>query len=52
MIIAKLMPETGYVALDYFRTDQYMCFLVPLAIMPTIAALYLNWVAIEFYKGS
>jgi hypothetical protein len=50
MVVAKFMPETGYPLLDFFRHDEYYCYVVPLTILPSLIALYLNWVSIEFYK--
>ena len=50
MIIAKFMPEIGIAFIDYFRTDSYYCYLVPLTFCPTFALFYFNWVALELYK--
>jgi hypothetical protein len=49
IVVAKFMPETGYAVLDFFRTDQYYCYLIPLTIVPTSIALFVNWVSIQFY---
>ena len=50
MVLSKLLPRTGISVLDAVRDDEYYCFLVPLTIVPTLVAIYLNWVGMMFFK--
>ncbi len=52
IVVAKLLPPTGWAWLDAVRADQYFCFLVPLTLAPTTVLGYLNWVAMEFYQAN
>ena len=49
MVLSKLFPRTGIEILDAVREDRYYCFLIPLTIVPTMIAVYLNWVGMMFF---
>ena len=49
ILVAKLMPDTGYKILDWVKSDRYFCYLIPLAILPTYAIIYLNWLSITHF---
>jgi hypothetical protein len=49
IILSKLLPETGIYALDAIKHDEYFCFLIPLAVVPTYIVIYLNWVAMTHF---
>ena len=50
MVLSKLFPRTGIEILDAVREDRYYCFLIPLTIVPTMIAVYLNWVGMMFFR--
>eukprot|EP00611_Tribonema_gayanum_P028407 TRINITY_DN7299_c0_g1_i2.p1 TRINITY_DN7299_c0_g1~~TRINITY_DN7299_c0_g1_i2.p1 ORF type:complete len:135 (+),score=9.95 TRINITY_DN7299_c0_g1_i2:143-547(+) len=50
MVVSKLLPLTGNLFLDSVSHDHYYCFLVPLSILPTILAVYCNWVTLKFFR--
>ena len=44
MAASKLLPPTGNSLIDWMRTDDYYCFLVPLSLVPvSLFANYLRW---------
>lgn len=48
--VSKLLPDTGYFLLDFFKYDYYFCFLIPLSIIPTYMVIYLNWLAMRHFE--
>lgn len=48
-LLSKLLPRTGNVFLDAVKDDQYYCYFVPLAILPTYLVLYLNWLSLTYF---
>ena len=52
MVLSKLFPRTGIEILDAVREDRYYCFLIPLTIVPTMIAVYLNWVCLLYTSPS
>ena len=48
--VSKLLPDTGYFILDFFKYDYYFCYLFPLSIIPTYAVIYLNWLAMRHFE--
>ena len=52
MVVSKLLPETGNAILDAVRSDHYYCLLLPLCAPTTIIAIYLNWVALKFFRAN
>lgn len=50
ILISKLMPYTGIVALDFVKDDEYFCYLLPLLILPTFSVVYLNWLAMNHFQ--
>lgn len=49
-LVSKLLPDTGYFILDFFKHDFYFCYLIPLSIIPTYAVIYLNWLAMRHFE--
>ena len=52
IVISKLLPPTGISLLDSIRDDRYYCLLIPLSVLPTIAAVYSSWVSLKFFRTS
>jgi len=48
--ISKLTPYTGYLILDAMKDDYYVCYLLPLMILPTIVVVYLEWLSMTFFQ--
>ncbi len=48
--LSKLLPDTGYEFIDFFKYDYYFCYLFPLAIIPTYMVVYLNWLAMRHFE--
>ena len=51
-VISKLVPYSGITILDNFKDDCYYCFAIPLALLPTLLILYLNWLSIKLYESN
>ena len=51
-IVSKFMPHSGNECLDAIKDDYYYCYLIPLAILPTYVAVYLNWVCMKLYESN
>ena len=52
IVLAKLLPETGFPVLDFFRNDEYFCLLFALLPLPTLATVYLNWLSERLFECS
>ncbi|CAM9122019.1 unnamed protein product [Choristocarpus tenellus] len=50
IVFSKLMPPTGHRLLDAIREDFHYCFLVPLTIYPSCAALYMSWASMKLFR--
>jgi hypothetical protein len=50
VIGAKLMPYTGYFVLDIIKEDNYICYLIPLMLVPAVSAKYFNWLARQHFE--
>ncbi|CAM9753346.1 unnamed protein product [Scytosiphon promiscuus] len=50
IVFSKLMPPMGHPLLDAIREDSHYCYLVPLTIYPSCAALYMSWVSLKFFR--
>ena len=50
--ISKLMPDTGIFLLDFVKGDFYFCYLFPLLLLPTYIVVYINWLAMKFFKNN
>ena len=50
--ISKLMPDTGVLVLDAIKGDFYFCYLFPLLLLPTYIVVYINWLAMKFFKNN
>ena len=50
--ISKLMPDTGILVLDFMKHDYYFCYLFPLMLLPTYIVVYINWLAMKFFKNN
>ncbi|CAM9671918.1 unnamed protein product [Ectocarpus sp. 6 AP-2014] len=50
IVFSKLMPSMGHPLLDAVREDSHYCYLVPLTIYPSCAALYMSWVSLKFFR--
>ncbi|CAN0514585.1 unnamed protein product [Ectocarpus sp. 12 AP-2014] len=50
IVFSKLMPPMGHPLLDAVREDSHYCYLVPLTIYPSCAALYMSWVSLKFFR--
>ena len=48
--LSKLLPDTGYYVIDFFKYDYYFCYLIPLGIIPTYMVIYLNWLAMRHFE--
>lgn len=48
--ISKMLPYTGYFILDSMKDDYYVCYLLPLMIVPTIVVVYLEWLSMTFFQ--
>ena len=45
-----MLPPTGVALLDAVRNDWYYCYLVPLSGIATFAAVFINWIAMKFFR--
>lgn len=52
LFVAKLMPATENVLLEFLRTDQYFCFLVPMLLPSILLGSYLNWFCMKIFRHS
>lgn len=52
--ISKALPDsyTDNWILDAIRRDSYICYLIPLMILPTFMVIYLNWLAMKFFESN
>ena len=48
--ISKSLPDSGIHVLDGIKHDHYFCYLLPLTILPTILARYINWLARQHFE--
>ena len=52
-IISKLfMPYIGNRILDWIKDDEYYCCLIPSTAISTFMFMYLNWVAMKYFRHS
>lgn len=51
-VISKLLPYTGIAVIDFIKDDHYFCYLLPLMILPTYLAIYLNWLASQIFENN
>lgn len=52
-IISKFfMPYTGNQILDWIKDDEYYCCLIPSTIVTTLLFMYVNWVAMKYFRHS
>ena len=51
-VLSKLLPHTGNFYLDAIKEDNYYCYLVPLAILPTYLIFYVNWLCMSLYESN
>ena len=49
---SKLMPDTNIYILDFIKYDYYFCYLIPLMLLPTYIVVYINWLAMKFFKNN
>lgn len=49
-VISKCLPDSGIYFLDVVKHDKYFCYLVPLTVLPTILARYINWLAKQHFE--
>jgi phosphatidylinositol glycan anchor class Y biosynthesis protein len=49
-LLSKLLPDTGFPAIDFIKHDYYFCYLLPLSIVPTYMVIYLNWLAMRHFE--
>ena len=52
MIGMAVVGKTNYLLLDRISSDNYYCFLIPLAAPLTVIMTYLNWISIKFFRHS
>lgn len=50
--LSKLMPDTGIFVVDFMKRDYYFCYLLPLMLLPTYIVVYINWLAMKFFKNN
>ncbi|KAI3635947.1 hypothetical protein MIR68_006012 [Amoeboaphelidium protococcarum] len=50
IVISKFMPYTGNKLLDAIKDDHYYCYLVPITIPVTLAAIVMNWMGMKFFR--
>ena len=48
--VSKVLPPTGVSLLDAMRDDWFYCYLVPMVGPTTFIAVYMNWVAMKFFR--
>ena len=51
-IVLKMLPYTSNAFLNYLKDDEYYCFAIPLALLPTLLIVYLNWLSIKVYESN
>ncbi|CAN0043608.1 unnamed protein product [Discosporangium mesarthrocarpum] len=50
IVISKLMHPTGHWLLDAVGEDFHYCYLVPLTIYPSCAAIYMSWASLKVFR--
>jgi hypothetical protein len=50
--LSKLIPDTGIFVIDFMKNDYYFCYLLPLMLLPTYIVVYINWLAMKFFKNN
>lgn len=50
MFGSKLLSQTGNPLLDFLAKDWYYSMLMVLTIPVTLVAVYLNWLAMKFFR--
>lgn len=45
-----VMPETGHVVLDWFKSDQYFMALLPSWVLTILIISSFNWVAMKYFR--
>ena len=50
VLLSKYMPDTGIMVIDAIKYDHYFCYLIPLLILPTYLAIYLNWLSMKLFQ--
>ena len=52
-IISKFfMPYTGNRILDWIKDDEYYCCLIPSTMISSVLFMYINWVAMKYFRHS
>jgi len=47
---SKFLPHTGNVVLDALAGDWYYSLLLPLTVPVTLVAVFVNWLAMKFFR--
>jgi hypothetical protein len=47
---SKFLSPTGNQLLDFLSTDWYYSMLLPMSVVATLVAAYLNWLAMKFFR--
>lgn len=47
---SKFLPRTGNPLVDFISKDWYYSLLLPMSVPVTLVGLYLNWLALKFFK--
>lgn len=50
LVGTKFLPVTGNPLLDFLRGDYYYPLLVPMTVTVTLVGVYLNWLAMKFFR--
>lgn len=50
LFLAPFLQPTTHKFLEFLRTDSYYCLLIPLSTPVTALIIYLNWLAIKYFK--
>lgn len=51
-IFSKFLPKTDNLYLEFFRTDFYYSFLVPLVLIPLYFIVYTNWLSMQMFENN
>jgi phosphatidylinositol glycan anchor class Y biosynthesis protein len=47
---SKFLPPTGHPLIDFLANDWYYALLIPMTVPVTLVAVYLNWLAMKFFR--
>lgn len=51
-LVAKVIPESGSVVLDWAREDTYFCHLLPVMVPSLVILRYWGWFSMELFKNA